>query len=109
MIKIISAARRSSGLSLDELKRAMKEEHAPLVARFPALQSYCVSYSVAGASNPWDVVVELRFPSQEAFQAALASPAGKEALAHMRTIVDMASIQSGVFEELEDDSASNAR
>ena len=108
MITVISAARRSNALTFSDFKRAMQLEHAPLVARFPALHRYVVRYAVEGASCPWDVVVELSFPDQAAFQRALASPEGQRALEHMRQIIDMSSIQSGVFEELADANAAHA-
>jgi len=108
MITIISAARRNKDLTFHDFKRAMQVEHAPLVARFPALHSYVVRCAVEGVSCPWDVVVELCFPDQAAFQRALASPEGQRALEHMRQIIDMTSIQSGVFEELADESAADS-
>lgn len=108
MIIVISAARRSAALTSEAFKHAMQVEHAPLVARFPALQSYRMRFALENTKAPWDVVVELRFPDQAAFQQALASPEGQQALEHMRQIVDVASIQSGMFEELPD-AATGAR
>lgn len=96
MIKVISGARRNPALSDEEFQRKMREEHLPLVARFPGLVEYVVHFAVGKA--PWDSVVELVFPSEQAFHAALASPEGQAAFAHMRELIDLGTVQSGVFE-----------
>lgn len=83
---------------MEEFKRKMREEHAPLVAAFPKLGSYSMHFALAGTPAPWDIVVELTFPDVPAFQAALASGAGQTALAHMRELVEMSTVASGVFE-----------
>lgn len=98
MIRVISVARRRSDLSFEEFRRKMREEHAPLVARFPALGDYAMHFALGVAPSPWDVVVELVFPDVPAFEAALASAAGQVALAHMRELVEMNTVQSGIFE-----------
>lgn len=98
MIKVISAARRNPRLSVDEFRRAMRVDHAPLMAQMPGLLSYVVNFPITGVACPWDAVVELGFEDPATFQAALASSVGQRSLSHMREIVDPASIQSGVFE-----------
>jgi hypothetical protein len=109
MITIISAARRNPSLSFEAFKRVMQVEHAPLVARFPRLEGYRVRFAVDATKSPWDVVVELRFSDHGAFELALASAEGQRALEHMRKVVDVSTIQSGVFVELADASAPDAR
>jgi uncharacterized protein (TIGR02118 family) len=98
MITVISTARRKPDLSMEDLRRKMREEHAPLVARFPGLGNYTMHFALDGMPSPWDVVVELTFPDVQSFRAALASSAGQEALAHMRELVEMSTVLSGVFE-----------
>ena len=87
----------------------MREEHAPLVARMPGLLSYVVNLPLGGGPCPWDAVVELGFQSPAAFQGALASAEGQRAFAHMREMVDMPSVQSGVFEAIADAAPTHAR
>jgi uncharacterized protein (TIGR02118 family) len=98
MIRVISAARRKSDLNFEDFRRKMREEHAPLVAGFPGLVDYTMHFALGVPPSPWDVVVELTFPDVQAFEAALASAAGQAALAHMRELVEMSSVLSGVFE-----------
>jgi uncharacterized protein (TIGR02118 family) len=109
MIKVISGARRHPRLSGEDFRRAMCDDHAPLVARMPGVLSYVINLPFAGAQSAWDAVVELCFQDSAAFQGALASPEGQRSLAHMREIVDISSVQSGVFEVLADAASAHAR
>ena len=101
MIKVISGARRHNDVSASEFERRMLVEHAPLVARLPGLEHYVVNVAATEQGAPWDAVVELGFPDEAAFKSALASPAGQEVLSHMRTLVDVETIQSGTFRALD--------
>jgi uncharacterized protein (TIGR02118 family) len=105
MIKVISAARRHPDLLEERFKSLMRVEHAPLIAQMPNLSGYVVNFAISGVPAPWDVVVELTFPDQAAFQQALASEAGQKALTHMRELVDMGTVVSGIFEVVGDATA----
>ena len=101
MIKVISAARRNPELSASEFKHQMRVDHAPLIARMPGVAGYVVNFAAGSGPTPWDAVVELTFEDESAFKLAIGSDAGQEALVHMRKLVDVTTIQSGIFEVAE--------
>jgi len=60
------------------------DEHVPLAKRIPGV-SRITSTTVVGAmsgASPYHRIVLLHFPSMEALQAGVASPAGQAAVAH---------------------------
>ncbi|MDR7481252.1 MAG: EthD family reductase [Armatimonadota bacterium] len=83
MFKVLVWLRGKSGQSPEQFKRYWLDVHAPLVReRLQGLRRYTVNV-VTGAPRGEPLVqgiAELHFDSQEAFTAALATPAGREVM-----------------------------
>ncbi len=68
----------------EHFRKHLSGVHLPIVARFPGLKALCVGYDVSAgpdATSPYFAIVECDFDDAAALQAALASPAGAEAVA----------------------------
>jgi uncharacterized protein (TIGR02118 family) len=91
MLKVIILTRRRPDLTREEFDRHLRDTHLPLVARLPGLRRL-VTNSVhpdpSGAPPEWDMVGEDWFDSAEAWQRALASPAGQAVIADSANFVD---------------------
>ena len=88
MIKVLSMMKRKEGMSLDEFRRWLTEEHVKLARQIPGLEKFVVNIPVTDSKdNPFDSVNELYFKDEATMQAAFASEAGKssgvDALAHI--------------------------
>lgn len=80
MLKVFSLIKRREDLSLDEFRRWILEQHAPMGRELPGLREYHVSVvDDDDPSLPYHAVTELYFDDEEAFTAAFASDAGKAA------------------------------
>lgn len=84
MIVRMGLLTRRPDLSPDAFRRHWREVHGPLAARFPGLIAYHQNHVVDArqlgvdhARGAWDIdgISELWFESEEAMQAAIASPA----------------------------------
>jgi uncharacterized protein (TIGR02118 family) len=82
MLKVISLMKRKEGISLEAFRKWALEEHPTLGQQLPGLRHYRMSVVLADDPNlPADVVSEFWFDSNEARQAAFATPQGKAAAA----------------------------
>lgn len=80
MVKVISLMKRQEGMSIEDFRHWLFEEHAQLGAQFPKIRHYRVSVALPGyADGPYDAVNELYFDTYEDFVAALQSEIGAEA------------------------------
>ena len=104
MLEVVILTRRRADLSREAFDRHLRETHLPLVARLPGLRRL-VTNSIrpdpAGAPPEWDMVGEDWFDSAEAWQAALASPAGQAVIADGANFVDPAVSRFLLVEEEE--------
>jgi uncharacterized protein (TIGR02118 family) len=104
MLKVVILTRRRPGLSREEFDRHLRETHLPLVARLPGLRRLVANSVLAdptGVSPEWDMVGEDWFDSPEAWQAALASPAGQAVIADGACFVDPSASRFLLVEEVE--------
>ena len=88
MIKVLSMMKRKEGLSLDEFRHWLTQEHVKLARQIPGLLRFVVNIPETDSpDNPFDSVNELYFKDEEAMQMAFGSPAGKasgvDALEHI--------------------------
>jgi uncharacterized protein (TIGR02118 family) len=91
MIMRISLLYRKNGMSREAFQSHWRDVHAPLASRMPGLRSYLqldVTRTLGllgrgSAVTPPDGIAELAFDSAEASQAALASEAGRVAVADL--------------------------
>jgi uncharacterized protein (TIGR02118 family) len=97
-IKRMSLLRRRSDVSAERFAHEWRAVHGPLVAALPGVLGYRQNLitrredpkgtAVGYAQMPIDGIVELWFENPEALNAAFASPAGVEAMAHAQTFID---------------------
>jgi uncharacterized protein (TIGR02118 family) len=85
MIKILSMMKRKDGMSIQDFRKWMLEEHAEFGKQFPGIKGYkiCVVTDDA-ADGPYDAVNELYFDDLATFQAALATDIGAQAGADIK-------------------------
>lgn len=79
MIKVIALVKKRSDLTMEEFERIWTKEHTPLAVRLgqkPYRVNIIRSAVDADRPAPFDGTAEMYWPSEEAFRAALASPAG---------------------------------
>ena len=78
MLKLISLLRRAEGMSKEEFRAWVLDEHGLLARELPGLRDYSVSI-VEAEDSPYDSVNEMWFDDEEARAAAFASEQGKAA------------------------------
>jgi uncharacterized protein (TIGR02118 family) len=88
MIKVLSMMKRKEGMSLDEFRNWLTEEHVKLARQIPGLERFVVNIPATDSpDNAFDAVNELYFKDEAAMQAAFGSEAGKasgaDALEHI--------------------------
>jgi uncharacterized protein (TIGR02118 family) len=79
MLKVVSLMRRAEGMSHDEFRTWVLQDHAEFAKALPGLRKYAVSVPVDPESAAYDSVNELYFDDEQARAAAFASEAGKAA------------------------------
>ncbi len=85
MVKVISLMKRKEGMSIEEFRQWVFEEHSQLGAQFPGIRHYTVSAVLPEyADGPYDTANELYFDTYEDFLAALQSPIGAQAGADIK-------------------------
>jgi uncharacterized protein (TIGR02118 family) len=85
MIKVLSLMKRKEGMSIEEFRRWVYEEHSQLGAQFPKIRRYKISAVLPEhADGPYDAVNELYFDSHQDFIAALQSDVGGKAGADIK-------------------------
>lgn len=76
MLKLISLLRRPEGMSKEDFRTWVLDEHVVLARQLPGLRSYTVSLTDDG-DGAYDCVNELYFDDEEARAAAFASELGQ--------------------------------
>jgi uncharacterized protein (TIGR02118 family) len=80
VLKVFSLIKRRDDLSLEEFRRWILEQHAPMGRQLPGLRQYHVSViDTDDPALPYHAVTELYFDDEESFKAAFASEAGQAA------------------------------
>jgi uncharacterized protein (TIGR02118 family) len=100
--KFIVVLARRPELTVGEFHRYFKTTHEPLALRLPGLTGYVQNFATDDdrRSPPaWDAIIELRFASLEAMEAAWASPAGVAATDDLRHFADLARSSWGSVQE----------
>jgi len=96
MLKLISLLRRPDGMSKEEFRSWVLDEHVVLARQLPGLRSYTVSLADDDGSA-YDCVNELYFDDEEARAAAFGSEVGKavaaDAAAHASERVHLATTE----------------
>jgi uncharacterized protein (TIGR02118 family) len=88
MIKVLSMMKRKEGLSLDEFRHWLTQEHVKFARQIPGLLRFVVNIPETDSpDNPFDAVNELYFEDEAAMKHAFSSEAGQasgaDALAHI--------------------------
>jgi uncharacterized protein (TIGR02118 family) len=81
VIKVLVAIHKKPGMSRQEFVRYWREVHAPLAEKMPGVRRYVINPAIEapGRGEPsFDGLAELWFDDVAAWEAALASPAGRE-------------------------------
>jgi uncharacterized protein (TIGR02118 family) len=98
MIKVLSMMKRKEGMSLDEFRQWLTQEHVKLTRSMPGLEKFVVNIPpVDSPDNPYDSVNELYFKDEASMAAAFASEAGKasgaDALAHISSRARLVTVE----------------
>ncbi len=98
MIKVLSMMKRKEGMSLDEFRHWLTEEHVNFARAMTGLDRFVVNIPETDSSdNPYDAVNELYFKDEAAMQAAFASDAGEasgaDALAHISSRARLVTVE----------------
>lgn len=88
MTKVLVLLAKRGDLSWEAFGRYWREEHRAIALRLPGLRRYVENHAPTPGTPPYGIA-ELYFDSPEAFQAAVASPPGQEALADLANFVDV--------------------
>ncbi len=88
MIKVLSMMKRKKGMSLDQFRHWLTQEHVIFAQAMTGLDKFVVNIPETDSpDNPFDAVNELYFKDEAAMQAAFGSEAGKasgaDAAAHI--------------------------
>jgi len=85
MIKILSMMKRKDGMTIQEFRKWMLEEHAEFGKQFPGIKAYKICVVTDDqADGPYDAVNELYFDDLATFQAALQTDIGAQAGADIK-------------------------
>ena len=80
MIKVMSLMKRKEGMSFEEFKRWLFDEHVAFARNLPGLRKYTANALVSeNPDAPYDGITELFFDSEQAMADAFATEAGKAA------------------------------
>ena len=80
MVKVVSIMKRKEGISIEDFRHWVFDEHSKIGAQFPKIRHYRVSAVLPEyADGPYDAVNELYFDTYDDFLAALQSDAGAKA------------------------------
>lgn len=103
MVKFMVVLFRRPDLTADQFRRHLEDVHAPLAKALPGLKMYRQNYAVASSNRKhpgWDAIVELYFESQEAMEAAWASPQGVASDADLPLFADTSRTTWSIVEEI---------
>jgi len=103
MLKFMVVLFRRPDLTADAFRRHLETVHASLAKALPGLKKYRQNYAVASPKRKppgWDAIVELYFESQEAMEAAWASPQGAASDADLQLFADLSQTTWSVAEEI---------
>ena len=85
MVKILSMMKRKDGMSIQDFRKWVLEEHAEFGKNFPGIRQYKIDVVTDdNADGPYDAVNELYFDDVATFQAALQSDIGSQAGADIK-------------------------
>jgi uncharacterized protein (TIGR02118 family) len=77
--------KRKDGMSIQDFRKWVLEEHAEFGKQFPGIRHYKISVVTDDAADgPYDAVSELYFDDVASFKAALESPVGAQAGADIK-------------------------
>lgn len=80
MIKVMSLMKRKEGLSFEEFKTWLLDEHVAFARELPGLRKYTANALLKEDPDaPYDGITELFFDSEQAMADAFATEAGKAA------------------------------
>jgi uncharacterized protein (TIGR02118 family) len=79
MLKLMSLLKRKEGMSKEDFRKWVTEEHLPYAQALPGLRKYTVNVTIDDDEFPYDAVNEMWFESEDARAAAFASDAGAAA------------------------------
>jgi uncharacterized protein (TIGR02118 family) len=103
MLKFMVVIYRRTGMTPAEFRRHLEQVHTPLVKNLPGIRRYSQNYPCPDPKRNapgWDVVVEVYFDSNDAMEAAWASPQGAASDADLPTFADLSRTTWSVVEEI---------
>lgn len=101
-VKFVVVLVRRPDLSAAEFQRYFKTIHEPLALLLPDLIGYTQNFAADDATRQrpaWDAVIEFRFTSRAAMEAAWATDAGRKATDDLRHMTDLTRSTWGLVEE----------
>lgn len=101
-VKFIVVLVRRSDLSADEFQHYFKTVHEPLALVLPDLIGYTQNFAADDPTRPrpaWDAVIEFRFTSHAAMEAAWATDAGRKATDDLKHMAEMGRSTWGIVDE----------
>jgi uncharacterized protein (TIGR02118 family) len=80
MIKVMALMKRKEGMSFEEFRKWLLDEHVIFARQLPGLRKYTANALVREhPDSPYDGITELYFDSEQTMADALATDAGKAA------------------------------
>jgi uncharacterized protein (TIGR02118 family) len=101
-VKFVVVLYRRPDLSAEEFQRYFKTVHEPMALLLPDLIGYTQNFAAADATRQrpaWDAVIEFRFTSRAAMEAAWATEAGRTATDDLRHMADLSRSTWGIVNE----------
>ena len=103
MVKIVILVHRRHEMDASEFSRYWRETHSPIGAGLPGLRKYVQNHAIRapdGTAPAYDGYAELWFDNIEAFEQALASPAGQAVMADAEKFIDLERMQTLAVDEV---------
>lgn len=101
-VKFVVVLVRRPDLSAEEFQRQFKTIHEPMALALPDLIEYRQNFVAEDPTRPrpaWDAVIEFRFTSRAAMEAAWATEAGRKATDDLRHMADLTRSTWGIVDE----------
>jgi uncharacterized protein (TIGR02118 family) len=102
MLKFVVVLYKKPGMSAEDFRQHLRQEHSPLAQKLPGLRKYVQNYVVADPKRKppgWNGIVELYFDDWSAMETAWASPEGAASDADLPAFADLSRTTWSVVEE----------
>ena len=79
MIKVMSLMKRREGMSFEDFRTWIVDDHVAFARNIPGMRKYTVEHAVKANDAPFDGVCEMWFDNEAAIAEAFGTDAGKAA------------------------------